>query len=66
MPSNTKALPSNQIADALRAYAIRLEQCSTVRLRSIRVDDLQELVLTIADILDRPLPTDATERKATA
>jgi hypothetical protein len=45
-----------EIADALRAYAICLENCPTNRLRTIAVDDLRELVLTIADILDRPLP----------
>jgi len=65
MPNDMKLRTSYEIADALRAYAIRLEQCPAGRLRSVRVDDLQELVLTIADILDRPLPSDATDRKAT-
>ncbi len=56
MERNPKVRTSYEIADALRAYSIQLDQCPTDRLRTVAVDDLRELVLTIADILDRPLP----------
>ncbi len=56
MERNLKIRMSYEIVDALRAYAIQLDHCPTDRLRTVAVDELRELVLTIADILDRPLP----------
>jgi hypothetical protein len=60
------AKPRQQVAEALRLVALRLERALEEgrRSRPMDADDLRETLLGVADVLDPPLRRDGRPRSA--